>query len=79
MELAGRSDAELTEVVVEMLVHQATPLLTGEPAEEDMGLLFITHDLDEAIRIGDRIAVMKDGAFHREPPVMSEQRRRIAV
>ena len=25
--------------------------------------LFITHDLDEAIRIGDRIAVMKDGEF----------------
>lgn len=25
--------------------------------------LFITHDLDEAIRIGDRIAIMKDGRF----------------
>ncbi len=25
--------------------------------------LFITHDLDEAIRIGDRIAIMKDGAM----------------
>ncbi|MEO1200539.1 MAG: ATP-binding cassette domain-containing protein [Pseudomonadota bacterium] len=25
--------------------------------------LFITHDLDEAIRLGDRIAVMKDGKF----------------
>ena len=25
--------------------------------------LFITHDLDEAIRIGDRIAIMKDGAL----------------
>src|SRR5262249_12664775 len=24
--------------------------------------VFITHDLDEAIRIGDRIAIMKDGA-----------------
>jgi glycine betaine/proline transport system ATP-binding protein len=24
-------------------------------------VVFITHDLDEAIRIGDRIAVMKDG------------------
>lgn len=23
--------------------------------------IFITHDLDEAIRIGDRIAIMKDG------------------
>ena len=25
--------------------------------------LFITHDLDEAIRLGDRIAIMKDGAL----------------
>ena len=25
--------------------------------------IFITHDLDEAIRIGDRIAIMKDGAM----------------
>lgn len=25
--------------------------------------VFITHDLDEAIRIGDRIAIMKDGRF----------------
>jgi len=26
-------------------------------------VVFITHDLDEAIRIGDRIAIMKDGAL----------------
>ena len=25
--------------------------------------IFITHDLDEAIRIGDRIAIMKEGEF----------------
>ncbi|MER9594075.1 betaine/proline/choline family ABC transporter ATP-binding protein [Mesorhizobium sp. M0244] len=25
--------------------------------------IFITHDLDEAIRLGDRIAIMKDGRF----------------
>ena len=25
--------------------------------------MFITHDLDEAIRIGDRIAIMKDGVL----------------
>jgi len=25
--------------------------------------LFITHDLEEAVRLGDRIAIMKDGAF----------------
>lgn len=23
--------------------------------------LFVTHDLDEAVRVGDRIAIMKDG------------------
>lgn len=26
-------------------------------------ILFITHDLDEALRLGDRIALMKDGAI----------------
>src|SRR5690625_1005091 len=26
-------------------------------------ILFITHDLDEALRIGDRIALMKDGSI----------------
>lgn len=30
-------------------------------AELNKTTLFITHDLDEAIRIGDRIAIMKDG------------------
>ena len=24
-------------------------------------IIFITHDLDEALKIGDRIAIMKDG------------------
>ena len=28
-----------------------------------MTILFITHDLHEALRIGDRIAIMKDGRF----------------
>jgi len=32
-------------------------------AEMKKTTLFITHDLDEAIRIGDRIAIMKDGAL----------------
>ena len=32
-------------------------------AEMRKTTLFITHDLDEAIRIGDRIAIMKDGAL----------------
>ena len=26
-------------------------------------VVFVTHDLDEAIKIGDRIAIMKDGRF----------------
>ena len=26
-------------------------------------ILFITHDLDEALRLGDRIAIMKDGVI----------------
>ena len=32
---------------------------------KDLGksAVFITHDLDEAIRIGDRIAIMKDGVI----------------
>ncbi len=32
-------------------------------ADMNKTTLFITHDLDEAIRIGDRIAIMKDGAL----------------
>lgn len=31
--------------------------------ELEKSSLFITHDLDEAIRLGDRIAVLKDGAL----------------
>ena len=45
------------------------PLIRRELQDEFMDLserarkttLFVTHDLDEAMRIGDRIAVMKDG------------------
>ncbi len=29
-------------------------------------ILFITHDFDEALKIGDRIAVLKDGAVQQE-------------
>ena len=32
-------------------------------AELDKTTVFITHDLDEAIRIGNRIAIMKDGVI----------------
>ena len=32
--------------------------------QEELGktMVFITHDLDEALRVGDRIAIMRDGA-----------------
>lgn len=47
------------------------PLIRRQLQDEFMRLasqmnkttLFITHDLEEAVRIGDRIAVMKDGAI----------------
>ena len=32
-------------------------------ARMEKTIIFITHDLDEALRIGDRIALMKDGAI----------------
>ena len=32
-------------------------------AELHKTIIFITHDLDEAVRIGDRIAIMRDGAI----------------
>ncbi len=32
-------------------------------AETQRTIVFITHDFDEAIKLGDRIAIMKDGAF----------------
>lgn len=47
------------------------PLIRTEMQDELMGLqetmkktiVFITHDLDEALKIGDRIAIMKEGAI----------------
>lgn len=30
----------------------------------DKTIVFITHDLDEALKLGDRVAVMKDGIIH---------------
>jgi glycine betaine/proline transport system ATP-binding protein len=32
--------------------------------QEELGktMIFITHDLDEALKVGDRIAIMRDGA-----------------
>jgi len=47
------------------------PLIRREMQDEVLRLqerlhktvLFVTHDLDEALKLGDRIAIMKDGAF----------------
>jgi glycine betaine/proline transport system ATP-binding protein len=47
------------------------PLIRREMQDEVMRLqerlhktvIFVTHDLDEALKIGDRIAIMKDGRF----------------
>jgi glycine betaine/proline transport system ATP-binding protein len=37
-------------------------LLAGLQEELERTIIFITHDLNEAMRLGDRIVVMKDGA-----------------
>jgi glycine betaine/proline transport system ATP-binding protein len=47
------------------------PLIRREMQDEVMRLqerlqktvIFVTHDLDEALKLGDRIAIMKDGRF----------------
>ena len=47
------------------------PLIRKEMQDELLDLqqtlkktiIFITHDLNEALRIGDRIAIMKDGSI----------------
>lgn len=47
------------------------PLIRRDMQDELIGLqstlartiIFITHDFDEALRLGDRIAIMKDGSF----------------
>ncbi len=38
--------------------------LTALQADLAKTIVFITHDLDEALQIGDRIAMMKDGIVH---------------
>ncbi|MBI6630853.1 quaternary amine ABC transporter ATP-binding protein [Pontibaca salina] len=44
-----------------LIRKQLQTLFMALAAQMNKTTLFITHDLDEAIRIGDRIAVMKDG------------------
>ncbi|MEM8950207.1 MAG: betaine/proline/choline family ABC transporter ATP-binding protein [Pseudomonadota bacterium] len=44
-----------------LIRRQLQDQFMGLSAELDKTTVFITHDLDEAIRIGNRIAIMKDG------------------
>lgn len=44
-----------------LIRRQLQDQFMGLSAELNKTTVFITHDLDEAIRIGDRIAIMKDG------------------
>ena len=37
-------------------------------ASQQRTIIFISHDLDEAMRIGDRIAIMQDGQLVRWAP-----------
>ena len=46
-----------------LIRHQLQGTFMQLSAELHKTTVFITHDLDEAIRIGDRIAIMKDGAL----------------
>ena len=54
-----------------MIFSALDPIIRKEMQDELINLqnkiektiLFITHDLDEALRLGDRIAIMKDGSI----------------
>ncbi len=46
-----------------LIRHDMQNELLRLQAEQRRTIVFITHDFDEALRLGDRIAVMKDGVF----------------
>jgi glycine betaine/proline transport system ATP-binding protein len=46
-----------------LIRHDMQSELLRLQAEQRRTIVFITHDFDEALRLGDRIAVMKDGVF----------------
>ena len=46
-----------------LIRHDMQNELIRLQAEQRRTIVFITHDFDEALRLGDRIAVMKDGVF----------------
>lgn len=43
------------------LIRRNARRITGPASQCSKTIIFITHDLNEALRIGDRIALMKDG------------------
>ena len=47
---------------------QILALLAGLKASQDMGMLFITHDLGVVRKIADRVCVMKDGEIVEQGP-----------
>ena len=44
-----------------LIRHDMQDLLLDLQREQRRTIVFISHDLDEAVRIGDRIALMQDG------------------
>ncbi len=46
-----------------LIRHDMQDELMRLQREQRRTIVFITHDFDEALRLGDRIAVMKDGVF----------------
>lgn len=46
-----------------LIRHDMQNELIRLQSEQRRTIVFITHDFDEALRLGDRIAVMKDGVF----------------
>jgi sulfonate transport system ATP-binding protein len=47
-------------------------------ARHNPGVLLVTHDVDEAINLGDRALVMRDGAIVRDYPIPAAARRQRA-
>lgn len=69
--LARALAADLAILLMDEPFSALDPLIRRQLQDEFLALsrsmgktaIFITHDLDEAIRIGDRIAIMKDGVI----------------
>ena len=72
MALANKPDVliadEPTTALDVTIQAQILELLAELKREENMGLLFITHDLGVVRRIADRVCVMKDGEIVEEGP-----------